>query len=160
MSVPQHMKIHSRCYFCNLACLNKRSLLVRLPPRVPILTNKNVRVCGSSRRPAHEQRPAFTGQDHVTRFARFSLSNCQRIAVGVEVRAPQVCKLGISATCQECRLHHAPEIRWAGVDQAPRFIGRKITDHWLFNPSKGFDFAPNRVRSDTPTMESAVQRSL
>src|SRR5262245_58874888 len=54
MSVTQHMKIHRRCYFCNLACLNKRSLLVRLPPRMPILTNKNVRVRGTPCRPAYE----------------------------------------------------------------------------------------------------------
>ena len=59
---------------------------------------------------------ALFGQDHVTWLASLSLPDCQRIAVGVEIRAPQIGKLGISATCQERRLHHAPEILWACID--------------------------------------------
>ena len=87
------MKIHWRRYFCNLACLNKRSLLVRLPPRVSIITNKNVCIRWAPCRPGGEQRPPLAGQDHVTRLASFSLSNRQRIAVSVEVHAPQVMPL-------------------------------------------------------------------
>src|SRR5580692_4425587 len=100
MSVPQHMKIHRRRYFRNLACIDKRSLLMRPSPGLAVVTNKDVHVRGTPGRQTYEQLPAFAGQDHVTRLASFSLSNCQRIAVGVEVSAPQVGKLGISAACQ------------------------------------------------------------
>src|SRR5262249_39522920 len=96
MSMTQHMKSHRRGYFCDLACVVKRPLLVRPSPWHPIVTEENVRACGASHCPGGEQRPTLAGQDHMTWLTSLSLPDCQRIAVSIEVRAPQICKLGIS----------------------------------------------------------------
>src|SRR6476646_5838714 len=100
VSMSKNMKIHRRWYLCGRACLNKRSLLVRLAPGLPIVANKNVLIRGTPRRPGNEQRSAFAGQDNVARLTAFGLVNDQGIAVRVEICTPQISKLGIPAARQ------------------------------------------------------------
>jgi len=149
VGVSQNVEAHRRRDLRDLAGNLEWSELVRLGPNLPIRAKEDHFLRALAGGPGSKTIFSVVSQDHMP-DAAFGKSDRQRAAVRIVIAARQARQFGVAATRKDTGLNHPPEFWWTGIDQPPRFVGRQIAHHRLFDLGKRFDPAPGMVGGTLP----------